>query len=314
MTLVRRDLLPIYQQSLISVILKSLSFVRSENAAISLINNGLVELNGVVVKSNLIVSQDDSLVLLTPRSLEPSVDSNYSLVFQDDFILVVNKPSNLPVHPTGKYYFNSLVSILKSDYPGVDLHPVHRLDRETSGLVVFAKSKSIAKILFKQFRDGSVKKTYLAIVHGLPHSSGSFSFPLVESSFGDIRNAVLPVSVGKISRTDYSLISSTLDSRFSLVRIVPKSGKKHQIRVHFSTAGFPIVGDKIYGFHPEMFSDFVHGNLSFATVLSLWFSPSHLLHCSTISFKHPETGVLVEFNADFGKNIVEFMNTVHFSS
>lgn len=309
MSLIRRDLIRILEPTSVFNILRSQSFVRSDSAVDSFFNQGLVELNGQIISKSCSVNSSDSLVLLTPQELEPKVNVDYEIIFEDDYILVVNKPANLPIHPAGKYYFNSLTSILKLKFPNVDLRPVHRLDRETSGLVVFAKSKQISKILFKSFRSQEVEKKYLAIVHGVPKKTGSFKFPLVESSFGDIRNAVLPVTVGKITQTNYVLVSKSSDNLFSLLELTPKSGKKHQLRVHLSTAGFPIVGDKQYGLHPEKLTDYFLGQLSEDSVLDLWISPRHLLHCKSISFKHPKSLKLVFFESKIAKDFSIFLNS-----
>ncbi|MBN1175751.1 RNA pseudouridine synthase, partial [Candidatus Woesearchaeota archaeon] len=193
-----------------------------------------------------------------------------------------------------------------------NLFTVHRLDRETSGLIVFAKSKDVSQFLFNEFKSKFVKKTYFAIVHGIPNSFGFFSSPLVETSFGNIRDSVLPVSVGKLTKTEYELVSSSFDKKFSLLKLNPISGKKHQIRVHLSTAGFPIVGDKQYGFYPEKLNDYFLGVLSSQEILDLWLAPRHLLHCSSLSFKHPKSLKTVCFQSKITSDLVYFLNRAKF--
>ena len=313
MSLVREDLIPARGPTTVFNLIRSLSFVRSDSFVHSLFSHGRIRLNGSILSGDANVDVGDELFLLTPQSLEPTVAKDYDIVYEDDYILVVNKPAPLPVHPAGRYYFNSLTSLLNQDRPDIDLFTVHRLDRETSGLIVFAKSRSVAQSLFKQFKSQSVKKSYLAVVHGVPAESGSFSSTLVESSFGDIRDAVLPVSVGKLSKTDYSLVSSSDDRLFSLLRLVPFSGKKHQIRVHLATAGFPIVGDKQYGFYPEKLTDYFLGNLSDSDILSFWLSSRHLLHCDTLSFLHPKSLRYVSFKAKIKQDMLNFLKEAHFN-
>lgn len=311
--LVRKQLLLISKPCLISDVLSSLSFVNSDSLIDSFFRNGYVSLNDELVFADCKVSSSDSLILLTPQSCEPVVNPSYEIIFEDDSLLVVNKPAPLPVHPTGKYFFNSLSSLITHDRPELTIFPVHRLDRETSGVVIFAKSKLVASNLLSQFRDQTIKKSYFAIVHGKPSSSGSLTSSLVESSFGDIRDAVLPVSVGRLTRTDFTLVSSSPDNLFSLLSIIPFSGKKHQIRVHLSTCGFPIVGDKIYGVSPSSFSDFASFSLSSNDILKTWFSARHLLHCSSISFSHPISSFCVSFKADIPKDMLKFMKENHLS-
>lgn len=179
---------------------------------------------------------------------------------------VLDKPAGLVCHPTKGDLTTSLVGRLRLHF-GADAgcRLVHRLDRETSGLVVVARSREAARDLGRLFESREVRKTYLAIVHGFP-SEDRFT---IDAPIGRALDS--PVAIQDAVRPDGAAASTELEvlrrfgvdgERFALVRLVPRTGRKHQLRIHLAHAGHAIVGDKIYGGDPRRYLRFIAGALT----------------------------------------------------
>jgi len=226
-------------------------------------------------------------------------------------LFLVNKPAPLPIHPVGKYYFNTLTEILRDAGYVVEgkLFPVHRLDKETSGLVLFAKSKELAKQLQNLFLNGAVEKIYLGICFGtLSEAKGQFTWPLKQISTPKLRQIVVVAEDGKAARTDYELLETLANGKFSLVQLQLYSGRKHQIRVHLAHAGVPLVGDKQYGPYPDLFMKYYDSPLETeAEIEEKLLMPRHCLHCSQLSFTHPSTGEKLSFHLDLPLDMQRFL-------
>lgn len=174
---------------------------------------------------------------------------NIPIAYEDDWLLVANKPSGLLVIPTPKKEARTLTSILR-------LKPCHRLDRETSGLIIYAKGKSIQQKMMDEFRQRRVKKTYIAFVQGaLPFREGEIKLPLE----------------GRKAITRYKVIEAGKD--FSVVKVMPVTGRTNQIRIHFKNIGHPIVGESKFAFRKDF--KLKAGRLC--------------LHASALEFRHPVT-------------------------
>ena len=173
------------------------------------------------------------------------VDTNYKVIHEDEDILVLNKPSPLAVHPVGAYAELNLHSLLKKDprWQGTQLRFVHRLDAETSGVICAAKTQEAARFLGIQFLNGLVEKKYRTLVFGAPpHAEGVISFRLgydLSSGFQTVR--VRDDANGEEAATRYRVLFT--NGVYSYLEIVPLTGRTHQIRVHLSLLGNPVVGE-----------------------------------------------------------------------
>ncbi|AKU92426.1 RluA family pseudouridine synthase [Vulgatibacter incomptus] len=233
------------------------------------------------------------------RDPEPVCERDFGVAFEDDDVLVVDKPAGLPVHPSARYFVHTLTSVLRERQgPGEKWDIAHRLDRETSGLVVCGKRPEVTRRLKMLFeRPGQVNKEYQAIVHGWPEDDearidlplGLLDHPL------KVKMGVVPLPEGKASLTEIRV-----ERRFhrevpwrgpelAVVRCFPRTGRQHQIRAHLAAVGYPIVGDKIYGPCDRYFADFADGKLAEEAQAELVLS-RHALHAAAITLRHPMTG------------------------
>jgi len=240
---------------------------------------------------------------------EPETPSTLVELYRDDALLVLDKPAGLPIHPTARYHHGTLVMLLRRQYgEGFQAWPAHRLDRETSGIVVCGRTSDVARALMKDFCAGRVQKEYLAICEGSPPDSFEVDAAIAEGS-AKVRIAVrIDPRLGKRALTRFAVVRrfERDGERFALVRARPATGRQHQIRVHLREAGFPIVGDKIYGPDEGYFDRFSKRSLEPEAWLRLRL-PRHALHAATIRFAHPSTGAAVCFRSPLPDDLLNFM-------
>ncbi len=193
-------------------------------------------------------------------------ESLLRILFESDDLLVVDKPAGLVCHPTKGDAYSSLVGRLRLHLPAASpRHLINRLDRETSGLVLVGKDAAAALELRQLWENRTVSKEYLAIVHGhCPDAHGVIDAPLGkdDQSAVAIKNCVRPD--GSLAQTEFWVLKpfTRPEGEFSLLKIVPRTGRKHQIRIHLAHRGWPIVGDKLYGGDEQLYLDFIKGQLT----------------------------------------------------
>ena len=247
---------------------------------------GKVSLNGKVIrnpaadlKSGDILAYDESGIV------EPSVDEGIHLLYEDEWFVAVDKTGNLPVHPAGRYFNNTLVSLLEDRY-GCRLYPVHRLDRETSGVILLAFDARSVESLSDSISHGS--KEYLALVHGnFPDHEMIVDLPLGPDAASAVRKKRKAWKDGtERAKTRFGKVLAAGD--ISLVRCLPETGRLHQIRAHLLSAGFPIVGDKLYGKDETAFLTFIKHGLT-PEIEKLLILPRAALHNAKMVFRHPQT-------------------------
>ena len=215
---------------------------------------------------------------------EPPTPQSFGVLYEDDEVLVVDKPPGLPMHPTATYYRNTLLHLLEAQYDPAPMF-AHRLDKETSGIVVCGKSRGSEVSLKTAFERRQVAKSYLAIVRGVVESDGgTIELPLAPVTEGlhllmEVRDD------GLAAHTRYEVLERK--GAASLMRLHPHTGRQHQLRVHLAAMGHPIVGDKLYG--PDAhapFLEMIDEGLS-DDLLRRLAHPRHALHASTLQIAHP---------------------------
>jgi 23S rRNA pseudouridine1911/1915/1917 synthase len=218
------------------------------------IKGGNVLVNDAKVRASKKVKTGDRLAINFPKpekiDLKPEAIP-LNVIFEDKNLLVINKPAGLVVHPGAGNHQGTLVNAILHHSPrlkriGAKLRPgiVHRLDRDTSGVLVVAKNDSTFQELASQFKNHLVKKEYLALVYGkVKPKEGKIIAP-IRRDYHNRKRMAISVK-GKEAETDYK-VAKYFGNQFTLVRVFPKTGRTHQIRVHLNSIGYPIVGDKVY--------------------------------------------------------------------
>lgn len=238
------------------------------------------------------------------------MDKLFDIIHEDADLLVINKPADLVCHPTKGDVYSSLISRVRL-YLGADSKPhlVNRLDRETSGITVAAKNATAAGELGRIWETRVIEKEYLAIVHGhVREEHGLIDAPLgkAEHSTVAIKDCVRPD--GTPAQTEFRVEQrfERGEARFSFLRLLPRSGRKHQIRIHLAHLGHPIVGDKIYGGDETLYLALVERRLTDAHRARL-ILPNHALHASAVRFEW--RGQKVEFRCEPEPWFKEFLTT-----
>lgn len=213
-----------------------------------------------------------------PQTVEPDVSNEVKFVHEDDAILVVDKPAPLPMHPSGRFNRNTLVNFLKLAYPVAQLRTVHRLDANTTGVLVLAKTRAIAAALSPQFVNNEIKKVYLARVSGHPAEDQFICDKPISAKAASVAGARAVEESGLPSETRFTTVVR-YDDGTSLVECQPITGRTNQIRLHLGHLGYPIVGDAIYS-----------GEQQVATQTRAIDSPPMCLHAWRLTIRHPLSG------------------------
>lgn len=266
------------------------------------IEDEFILINGRPFKPSRIISGDERVSINIPPPVSSEITPekmDLNIVYQDSDIAVVNKPAGLTVHPGAGIKNGTLVNGLMfqiEDLSGIggELRPgiVHRLDRETSGLIVVAKNDTAHRALSEQFKKRVVIKEYVAIVVGeLKNSSGKIDLPISRNP----NNRIKMTTKGKGGRTSLTYWEVIKKFKgFSFVKVQPRSGRTHQIRVHFAESGFPILGDKVYGNFRKKYS----GIVALENIIK-----RQALHARRLSFIHPASQKEMQFEAELPEDI-----------
>jgi len=261
--------------------------------------------NGRKPRPALAVRAGDTIHIDRPAPIEPDVPREFPILDSDPYFMVIDKPAGLPMHTTAKFWKNTLVAILRERYPEEGLQICHRIDRETSGVLLIARTREAASFLKRAFASRLVKKTYLALVHGIPSpASGVIDAPmrLIESR-SHLMMGVEPDGLPAVTR--YRV--HTAFARHSLVEASPETGRQHQIRVHLTHLGHPIVGDKLYGAGEQAFMDYCDSGMT-PELLALFDGlPRHALHAARLIFPHPETREMITVESPLPGDLSDYM-------
>lgn len=278
------------------------------------ISDGRVLLNGKPAKSSTKIPRDSSLSYDIGDYQELPVNENYSVLLDDEAMLVINKPPNIPVHTSGKYFNNTLIKLLRRDFPDTRLDLVNRLDRETSGIILLAKTASARKNLGDQFRFKRVRKTYITYVFGEPKEDHfTVNAPIAEDVSTVVRIRMGVDARGLPAETAFEVVARK--NGFAKLLCYPITGRTNQIRVHLAHIGHPVVGDKLYSGNDADFLEFIEqGNTP--AILERVIMERQALHAHRTVFRHPDTDEEVDLLAPEPEDMLEFershMNQIDF--
>lgn len=223
---------------------------RSRRSLVALLHGGAVRINGEPAKKARRVVPGDVVALAIPAVAEPTLTPEpaggpLSVLFEDDDLVVVDKPAHLAVHAASTCMRDNLLLRLHHRYRDARIDGpaavVHRLDRGTTGVIAFARRPALIPFYMGQFERRTVRKTYVAIVHGEPDDAGTVALPLLARAGA----SVVVDAAGKPSRTTWEVVARA--SGAAMIRVALHTGRKHQIRVHMAAIGHPIVHDDLYG-------------------------------------------------------------------
>lgn len=262
-----------------------------------LISNGSVTVNSHVAKGSLKLNIGDIITALIPPPGPPTPlpeEIPLAIVYEDKDLLVVDKPAGLVVHPAPGHPGYTLVNAILAHCKDIEINGtmrpgiVHRLDKNTSGLIIVAKNDAAQQNLVDQIKARSVLKRYLVLVHGqLSPERGVIEAPIGRDPGN--RKMMAVVTGGREARTQYRVIRYM--DNYTLLEVTTETGRTHQIRVHLSAIGFPVVGDEVYG------------------------RPSHILkrqflHACHLGFRLPSSGEYVEFSSNLAQDLEEALERI----
>lgn len=252
------------------------------------IDKEAVKVNDRIKKSNYKLKLQDEVLVEVPESVELEVEAEdipINIIYEDKDVIVINKPQEMVVHPAPGNYSGTLVNALLyhcKDLSGINgvIRPgiVHRIDKDTSGILVIAKNDNAHNKLSEQLKEHTMTRTYLALVEGnIKVDEGTVNAPIGRHPIDRIKMAI--VKDGREAVTHFRVLERFGD--YTLVQCNLETGRTHQIRVHMAHIGHPLVGDAVYGYKKQKF------NLK-----------GQVLHAKVLGFIHPATGKYIEFDSE----------------
>lgn len=238
----------------------------------------ILELNDII-EIYIDFEEDNSNIVPTKMDL--------NIIYEDDALLIVNKPAGIPVHPSMDHFSDSLSNGVRYYFDSIGLkkkiRPVNRLDKNTSGIVIFSKNEYIQECLIRQMKNGEFYKEYIAICEGkFNNLKGIINAPIARKENSIIERCVN--ENGDSAITEYEVLSYNKDKNYSAVKCILKTGRTHQIRVHLSYIDYPILGDTLYGNSSNLID-------------------RQALHAYKVSFIHPVSKRILDFKALFPVDI-----------
>jgi 23S rRNA pseudouridine1911/1915/1917 synthase len=272
------------------------------------------------LKPSLQLILGDEVAVLTEKKIEPDVSFDYRVVYEDAALFIIDKPANLPVHPAGRYFFNTLLTHLKTQghktalKADVEWFLVHRIDKETSGVLCLCKEKEAGANLTAQFAERRTEKTYLAIARGVTPQQFTMDLAMKRATDSSIslKMMIAPESEGgqsAVTRFErLGIYRHPLHGDFSLVKCFPRTGRQHQIRLHLEAAGHPIVGDKLYGIPEEEALRFFERMRLTPEAEAKLILRRHALHAAEIRFQHPVSRQPMTFSSPLPPDLQSFLD------
>lgn len=269
-------------QKIIDYLLSKFAY-QSKDEWISKLSDGLMTVDGSKVEPNFRLQGKEELILRVENFDEPEVDTSVERVHSVGDLHIVGKPVGVPIHRTGRILVHTFTNNVKKEI-GAEVWPLHRLDKETSGLMLYASSKKFCKKHQSKMHHLLRRKIYMALVEGEFEGSQIIETPIAQNVGGTLRARMVPTAIeegGKLSKTTVTSVCPIISKDGSVKTLVLCeifTGRKHQIRVHLESIGFPIVGDKIYGTDGKDYEEMCEKGLPKEEVLRRFKYPHQMLH------------------------------------
>ena len=274
-----------------------------------------VHINGQPAATVAVLALGDLVEYHVSDIPEPPVNFDVNVIYEDADLLALNKPPNLPSHPSGRYFQHTLWAVLKTRFRLEKPMLINRLDRETSGLTLVAKNESAGQLLRAEFNSRRVEKKYLALVEGIFPPRVTARGLLVPDPDSPVKKKVKfnaagsapPEQTSRWCETVFQCLETVagdfskpgkLTSPVNLIEAMPLTGRLHQLRATLQSLGFPVVGDKLYGHDPAIFVRFCQDRLS-NDDRKLLRLDRQALHAASLRIQHPRTRRLLELKAPF---------------
>jgi 23S rRNA pseudouridine1911/1915/1917 synthase len=288
----------------------------SRTRAQHIIEAGAYDPSGRRLRPNDRVREGDRILLWREPFEEAGDMPPLGVLYEDDHLLVIDKPPLVAVHPTARYHHHTVIKRLRVERPDEFVALVHRIDRETSGILLVARSLDSERAFKRLLEDrtlrgatvGAVEKTYLAITHGVPTAS-RVDWPLELDPHNSLRVKMRVAAAGQGLAATTGLEVLAQRSGYALVRCALHTGRQHQIRIHLAALGCPVVGDKLYGPDERLLARAADGELTDddRALLEL---PRHALHAHRYALTHPLTGAALDLVSPLPRDLQEFWDAL----
>ena len=261
---------------------------------------GQVRVSGQISDPERILVCGDVVQFAIDDFTEPDLDTAYQKIFENENLILVSKPADLPVHSNRRFFYQTMTSLLRRDENLPELNPMHRLDRETSGLMLYQKKPFSSRSLRREPGRIIVAKFYLAMVIGkFEHESMIVDAPLREAACPPVYYKMIVAQDGSQARTHFDRIAFSDDTSLLLARL--ETGRKHQIRAHLAHIGHPVIGDKLYANEGRCFLKRCNDEMTPEDLAEIG-APHHLLHAWSLVLQLPEEGRRVFFSDSFSES------------
>lgn len=289
----------------------------SRTRAQVIIKNSAFSPDARPLRGNARVRAEQLILLWRAPWDEQAPDVTLQVIYEDEDLLAIDKPSGIPVHPTARYHKSTVIKLLEGARDGERLFLAHRIDRETSGVLLLSRTKEADRNVKRQFEQrDSVSKAYLAITWGWP-SADTFRVeaPLcldLESRY-KVKVRVAEPGTGMTARTGFEVQERRRHPEtgqpYALLRCALETGRQHQIRVHLASVGLPIVGDKLYGPDEDLFARGVDQELTDEDRARLEID-RHALHAAELELSHPRTGDRLVIRSPLPPDLATFWDSL----
>lgn len=274
-----------------------------------IIGEKMYYLNDKTTFTNTKVKENDILKVILPKEKTAFknkfklVDTPLDILFEDDYLLIINKPANMPVHPSANNYDNTLSNIVAAYLEKQDIHSIHiltRLDKNTTGICIFAKNKYIQELFVRKKEEINLKKIYICAVRGIIKKSGIINKNITRKENTIIlRKVSNDPTVGDFAKTEYFPLKINEDKNYTLLKVLLHTGRTHQIRVHMSYILHPLLGDELYSKEYDF-------SLSNEEIFRYIKRPA--LHCYNITLNHPITHKKIDIKSKIPEDIDMLFN------